>query len=222
MATLNQIVTILAERSGRQYDLVFKRELKTIVHYWRVQILKQTIQKKASQVSYFLNPIVIEIEQVPEIECPIKDGCVLRSKERLPKTLRTSTAPFFYVGDPKFKGLGFSFSQSFNLDFLKYSRNQPANVVRYTFIDGYLYFYNLPKSQRYVGVQDVFESPETLKTVNCDTGETKSCYSDDSEYPMTEDLVQQLIQAILSTELRIQVQSDTKEVPLNVEVNGRS
>lgn len=222
MATLNQIVTILAERSGRQYDLVFKRELKTIVHYWRVQILKQTIQKKASQVSYFLNPIVIEIEQVPEIECPIKDGCVLRSKERLPKTLRTSTAPFFYVGDPKFKGLGFSHSQSFNLDFVKHSRNQPTNIVRYTFVDGYIYLYGLPSPQRYIGVQDVFESPELLKTVNCETGEITNCYTDDNEYPLTEDLVQQLIQAILATELRIQAQSDTKEVPLNVEVNGRS
>ncbi len=222
MATLNQIVTILAERSGRQYDLVFKRELKTIVHYWRVQILKQTIQKKASQVSYFLNPIVIGIEQVPEIECPVKDGCVLRSKERLPKTLRTSTAPFFYVGDPKFRGLGFSYSQSFNLEFLKYSRNQPGSIVRYTFIDGYLYFYGLPSFQEYVGVQDVFESPELLKTIDCETGKSSNCYLDDDEYPMTEDLIQQLIQAILATELRIQVQSDTKEVPLNIEVNGRS
>jgi hypothetical protein len=116
--------------------------------------------------------------------------------------------------------MGFKHSQSFNLEFTKYSRNQPADIVTYTFVDNYLYFYNLPKSQKYVGVQDIFESPEALKSINCETGKVESCYKDDDEYPLTEDLVQQLIQAILATELRIQAPSDTEEVPLNVNVNG--
>ena len=53
MTSLNQIVTILAERVGRQYDLVFKRELKTIVNTWRNTILRQSLKENPRETSHF-------------------------------------------------------------------------------------------------------------------------------------------------------------------------
>ena len=39
--TINQVISLLAERSGKTFDIPFQEELKIIADYWISTILKQ-------------------------------------------------------------------------------------------------------------------------------------------------------------------------------------
>lgn len=209
MTTLNQIVTILAERVGRQYDLVFKRQLKTMVGMWRETILRQALKDNPKDQSYFQSSWTMPIVEDYEVKCPFNYGCVMRTKDPLPSTLRIDQIPFTFIGSPDLK-TSYTFIYPNQLEFANTSRNRKKDAVYYTLLDGYGYFYNLQKKVKYIGVQAI---PTDLYAVGkfkkCNS--TEACYSDDLPYPLTGDLVQRLIQAILGTELKTMIQTNNPE-----------
>lgn len=215
MITLNQIVTVLAERVGRQYDLIFKQELKTIVEYWRATILRQALKDNPRDISYFVRSFEAELVDDFIVKCPFNYGCVKRTKYPLPPMIRNTQTPFQYVGDPDLQS-AYTFIFPYQLKTLSSARNIKKKEF-YTILDGYGIFFGLPNTQEWVGFTGIPQNIDDIKKFK-KCGENVSCYSDDEEYPLTGDLVQRVIQSILSTELRNQVIKPDTEV----EVNGNS
>ncbi len=213
MSSLNQIVTILAENVGKQYDLVFKRELKTIVGYWRATILRQALKDNPRDVSYFQISWIMEVQRDYKVKCPFNYGCVMRTIDRIPQVLRNGQSPLQFVGSPDLE-TAYTYVFPNQLATIQSSRNIKKSAIYYTILDGYGYFYNMPQSQKYIGLQDIpTDLDKVTKYKKCEDS-NQPCYTDDLNYPLTEDLVQRLIQAILATELRRQVPPTSTEVTL--------
>lgn len=213
MITLNQITSILAERVGRQYDLIFKTELKTIVEYWRGTILRQALKENPRDISYFSKSFQVELVDDYIVKCPFNYGCVKRTKEPLPQMIRNTQTPFQFVGDSDLEE-SYTFIFPFQLKSISYGRNLKKKQY-YTILDGYGLFFGLPKSQEWVGFTGIPQNVDDLKKFKRCGDNNIPCYSDDTEYPLTADLVQRVIQAILSTELKNQVIKPHDEVELN-------
>jgi len=214
MATLNQIVTILAERVGRQYDLIFKRELKSIVNIWRGTIVRQALTDNPRDASHFQLSWVMEIKDDYEVKCPFNYGCVKRTVEKIPAGIRINQFPYSFVGSADLKN-PFTFIYTAQLSTIRFSRNIKKNSVYYTILNGYGYFFNIDEDTKYIGVSGIPSNlDEVAKFQRCGD-ETIPCYIDDDEYPMTTDLVQRLIQAVLGTELKNQTKPTDEEVKVN-------
>jgi hypothetical protein len=213
MASLNQIVTILAERVGRQYDLVFKRELKTIVNTWRSTILRQTLKDSPRETSHFQLSWVMPIQKDFKIKCPFNYGCVLRTVDKVPQGLRLNQFPYSFVGSADLE-TPYTYIYPSQLSTIKSNRNARKNNGYYTILNGYGYFYNIDENIKYIGISGIpNDLNEVTKFQKCDG--TAPCYTDDDQYPLTEDLVQKLIQAVLGTELKNQVKPEDTEVKVN-------
>lgn len=207
--SLNDIVSLLAERSGRTFDIPFQEELKMMVDYWRATVMKQALERNPKDRQHFQQSLVMELIKVPLVECPIEYGCVLRTKEKVPSPLRGGSVLFDYIGRATWDKSYSTTNEAFEV-FTSTSPYTGKNV-RYAYRDNYLYVYN-DKKLKYVGVKGVFENPRDLGQFQC--GES-SCYTDDLLYPLSEDMIQQVVSAILKTELRILPTEDKVEVPVD-------
>lgn len=195
--SINKIVSILSERSGRTFDIPFQRQLSDQVDYWRSTILKRSLEKGALRRRHFLHSFTIELEQVPEIECPIQFGCVLRSKSKIPKPIYSNNILFDFVGSADFYK-PFKYADKHQIDKLIHSEYKSLGMY-YTYTNGYLEFYG-NSELKYVGIKSVIDNPKDLYEVQCNNS---SCYNDDSDYPLSLDLIQAVIEALLKTDLNI-------------------
>jgi hypothetical protein len=210
--TAHKIVSILAERSGRTFDIPFQEQLIDMVSYWRSTILKRSLEKGQLRRKHFLQDFVVELEKVPEISCPISYGCVLRSKVRIPKPIYTTNMLFDFVGSADFY-MPFKSVEKQDIPILANSEFKTRGLY-YTYVDGYLEIYG-DSEIKYIGIKSVFENPEDVAEVQCDGD---ACYDWDKPYPLSEDLIQQIIENILKLELRIiKTEEEVPEVEVTQE-----
>jgi hypothetical protein len=214
MASLNQIVSLLAERVNRTFDVPFQEEVKVMVSYWRARIVKNSLKKHPKNRKYMQQSFVAELEEVPKVECPVQYGCAVRTKCKIPKTIAIDGMLFDYLGVATMDK-AFSYVQDEFEQFMSASPYTGKNV-RYAFRDGYVYIYNAPKL-KYIGVRGIFENPTKILDCSCND----DCYSDDDEYPLSEDLLQEVIKSILSTELRSYMPEEDVEVKVNKDAPNR-
>jgi len=219
-ATVNEVISILSERAGRPFDIPFQEELKVIADYWISTVLKQTLEKRPQDRYRFQSSFVLELERVPEIECPIEYGCVLRTKKKLPTPTRGTNTLFDYIGSADFKD---AWNRPVQSAFLEYMECEPVVGKRPkpVYRNDYIYLYgHEAKEIKYIGVQGVFTDFSKLRELRCE--EDDSCFEDDVPYPVTNDIIQQAIQAILSTELRLQpIQEETDIEAVNPSANPK-
>lgn len=207
--SLNKIASILSERSGRTFDIPFQEEMKDVFIYWISTIRKQSLEKKPRDRRYMLQSLTMELEQVPQVECPIEYGCAVRTKLEVPTPLRGNGVLFDYVGNALFTQPFSYTAEEFEAFF---STNEyTGKKLRYSYRDNKLYIYN-DKKIKYIGVRGVFEDPRDLDGFKCNKTD---CYSDDLDFPASADMIQQAISAILKTELRMVAPEDRTEVPTN-------
>src|SRR6478735_5643072 len=99
--SLNQIVSMLADRVGQPFNIPLQEELKLIVNYKRADWIQKIVDKHPEQRKYFLKDFSIELESVDKAQCPVDVDCdVLRTTQKIPLPVRTSYGLFDYVGDP--------------------------------------------------------------------------------------------------------------------------
>jgi len=213
--SINRIVSILSERAGKSIDATFQEELKDIVQYWRATILKDALRKRPNDRNYFMQSFTEKLIQVPKVECPIEYGCILRTERKIPTTIRSGGILYDYVGTPLWDN---SFGMTNGAKDLYFTFNKfTGNRYRYEYKDNYIYIYNASlKNIKYIGIRGIFENPRDLNPFRCNKEE---CYNDDMDYPLSDDLVQQVINAILKTELRLLPIETEKEVNVNKDAN---
>lgn len=210
--TLNEIITILAERVGRQFDQAFKRELRVIVMVWRSRIMRQTLERNPLDRQFFKDGFLLDLEEVSITECPELAGqscTVLRSVKTIPRPVRASGIVFDYIGTD-------DFLQPFDRIQMWYYRFKKTSPVtgdraKYAYKNNRIYIVNNTLIER-IAVEGVFEDPRSVYEMQCDDTAGVKCASDDMDFNTSLEVGQAIIQAILATELRALVKGETPEV----------
>lgn len=216
-ASLNELAEILAERQGRQYDIPFREEMKVMINYWRARLIVDSLNSRPKDRKFFTKWLEIPLEQVNESEFAEYPDCpVLRTVCKIPKAVRANSKEFDFVGKLNKRSV-ISMHEPHLIEVLNSSEYTGKNI-RGALINDYIYVYNelnLPG----IAVNMIPESIEEFKDccLNCDT-----CFTDDEPYPVSADLQQRIIQAILGTELRAVLSEDPKSKEVENEQQERS
>lgn len=214
-ASLNELAEILAERTDRQFDTPFNEEMKVAIGYWRSRLLRDALEKNKKDRMYFRQYFEVPLIKVNISELQgFPNYPVLRTECSIPDPVRANGIAFDYIGSP-------DKLSNFKL-FTEQHELIPALDAQYTgkrpkglWLNGFIYIFNsldLP----YLGVSGVFDDPQAVSAFKCNCG-CDTCFDDDSPYPISGDIQQRIIQAIMSTELHIQTRPNTEAIPVTKE-----
>lgn len=205
MATLRQIAFNLRNiiEGGRtsENDLPSYRQLVFMINYYRTVFIRRDLDR-----NYFLaNDIqqdlgCLNLIEVDEAECcEIEVGCdILRTELKLPKPVRAKNGLLItFVGsvDKKQK---FDIILPERVPYISYSK-YTSKIPRVYYMNGYIYIAN-SRDLTNINVRGVWANPEDVRRFQqCEEGE---CYTEDSEYPMSDDMIEGLTKAILNGEMK--------------------
>lgn len=219
--SLNQLAELLAERAGKKYDLGFKEEMKVAIHYWRQRLLVDSLNSRPEDREFFKVwfDMKLEVTSISTFEGFPEDTCVKRTTKCLPKAIRANGTIVDFIGYlNKEKRIPLTRSLQ-TAKILNQSQFSPAQA-RAVLINGYIYTFNYfgPGISVAMIPEDMSEVPsEGLDCFDCVTNKN-ICYTDDMPYPVSGDIAQRIVQAILATELsRNVVDPKKEEVPVSNE-----
>jgi len=200
MATLQQAASYLAERAGKKTDIPFIREMKDLVVVISARFKADTLGKTPSLDKYYLQRFNVPLQAVDKSdECNAdiaKCDKVFRSIEKVPSPLRYTTNPFSYVGAPD-GSHGFGWT-TFGTEPKRQLKKLTGQFPRHTYINEYIYIFN--KDIDEIGVEGVFSDPRAVAKFKCGG---KPCYSDESEFPIDEQLLKLVYDEIITKHLRL-------------------
>ena len=214
MATLAQITYNIASAVNRQNDLTFIKRLEFMVQYYRSLLIKRDIDSGRKIPQQFIQSLgCLETIEVDAAECcDIQIDCLVRrTKEKIPTSLRLRSGNYFnYVGT--IDGMkNFDRTEDGAISYRKYSKYVSKKPF-YVYKNDYIYIFETEAEA--ILVKGIFENPEDVSVFNNCGGE--NCFDSNSEYPVSADLVQQITQSIMATELRIEnPQNDNNEININ-------
>lgn len=204
-ASINELSEILAERSGRQFDLPFRAELKVMINYWRARLIVDSLNSKPKDRPFFTRWLEVPLEQVNSSDFPDFPDCpILRTKCKIPEPVRANSKLYDFVGKLD-KMSVLPLKEPHEIKVLMESK-YTGKDIRTARINGYIYVFgslNIPG----IAVNMI---PENVEEFNSCSEVCNTTYTDDSPYPVSSDLQQRIIQAILGTELRQVIPSETK------------
>ncbi len=194
--TLNEIISILAERSNRAFDAAYIKQLKEIVISHRYRFLRDTLNKNPQDRRHFLQTIKVEIEETKDLSV-IDCGSTTKvkvTKVKVPSPVRSGSMLFDYVGGTKINA-PYTYIDPVRMSFLFKGKYGNKSIPYYTYIDGMIYTINA--KGKTLSVNGVFADPRKLVDM--------MGYDDDIEFPASFDLTQLIINEVLRTELNVQV-----------------
>jgi len=212
-ASLNQITTIIAGHLDREFDEPFKRMLGPVVDAWRSTLLGRSLDKHPEQRAIYRQTLFVPMEMASNVSCNVSVPLckVAKSKMELPVPLRSGNFTFDYVGSIDGQN-PFQLAAPGTLYYLsagKYSRHS----YFYEYTNGRIEV-RQNKHLPMIRVDGVFDRPMDVMQWNCQqTG--NGCDWWDLPYPATGDLVQMIIQYILTVDYNRPNVPDGKEIEVN-------
>lgn len=212
MASLNAIAEHIAYELKDPLNVVLKENIKFSIKYWRALLIRRDIARNGLS-DEFLQRFYFDLVPVDKADaCNFNLDCqILRSKFEIPTPIRLNNDILFkFVGSVD--GKPWTYTEYEEVPYVAYNKFT-SKEIRYTFVNRYFYIFGNNKLRK-GAVQAPFSDP-TLINTSCTQD---SCYSDDSEFPIAADMLQQITQGILSTEFKIMNLKDN-EVELDTDVN---
>lgn len=212
MASLNAIAEHIAYELKDPLNVVLKENIKFSIKYWRALLIRRDIARNGLS-DEFLQRFYFDLVPVDKADaCNFSLDCqILRSKFEIPTPIRLNNDILFkFVGSVN--GKPWTYTEYEEVPYVAYNKFT-SKEIRYTFVNRYFYIFGNNKLRK-GAVQAPFSDP-TLINTSCTQD---SCYSDDSEFPIAADMLQQITQGILSTEFKIMNLKDN-EVELDTDVN---
>lgn len=209
--TLNEIAETLAERAGRQFSQPFQAEMKALVHVWRSRLVRDTLERNRKDRIFFRQWFEVEMEVIASMTefpgFPVRP--LMRSVCEIPNPLRANNIVFDYVGSLD----GISQFQVFSEQHeIIPALNSPytGDKIKILWMRRRLYAWNTLTLPGLLG-STVFDDVTAIDFLKCKCNQDM-CYDDDKEYPAPREIQQKIIQAILSTELRVPTRQDDEVV----------
>lgn len=193
--TLNTITTEIASQLKKELDEVYKRILAEKVDNWRARLIRNSLEKRPQDAKFFLQDVYIPMERTSEIPaclgapsaCPIS-----RSIKNVPKPLRYGSVLFDYVGSAN-SSVAFTFAGIGTEQYLSAGKYSHKSVF-YGW-DGAKLFIRSRPNLPLAKITGVFETPSEIFEYNCNAG--VECDGWDKPYPVTRDVLQQIVQFIV-------------------------
>lgn len=206
--TLNEITVMLATKEGKQFDEPYKLMLADKVNYWRARLVKNSIEKNQRERKFFKQDLYLPMEYRDLIpDCVGGGDCdISYTVSEIPRPLRANDMLFDFVGSID-GGTAFKESQVGLTYFLKkgkYSKNTIHFEYQFNKIKVYT---KIPA----ILVSGIFDNPEQADKFSCLPGET-SCNFWDKEYPVSNDVLQLIIQSILTVEGNRDANTENKQI----------
>lgn len=199
LVSLNDLVQLLAARVGEPWNTDLQEQMKLVLNYKRAQFFKRLLDQHPEQRRYFYKDFNVALQQADKAECPVDTDCIVkRSKLKVPLPIRSSGGDIFdYVGSSdKTQPYGYA-TPAQVAQYRKYNK-YTSRVSKYYYSNGYLYIY-VDKDVENINVTGVYPDPRQLTAFVCNDG---NCYSDDSQYEIPYDLINDMIRDTLQVELR--------------------
>lgn len=201
MASLNEIAYSIADKLGKPIDFLLVNDIKFSIVNYRALFIRQDYTKNGRYNSLFIQDLgCIPLESVDSAECcTVESGCnVVRTTLILPDPVRLKgLEDFVFVGGiDKITRYTMSIPEEVGyLQYSKYSKNDP----RYYYMNKRAYLYNVPEG--FVNIRGIFADPREAARFNLCEG--ANCYTDDSKFPVPEDMIPGMIAGFVNGELRI-------------------
>jgi hypothetical protein len=199
LVSLNDLVQLLAARVGEPWNTDLQEQMKVVLNYKRAQFFKRLLDQHPEQRRYFYKDFNVELQAADKAECPVEVDCIVkRSVLQVPLPVRANTGEVFdYVGSSdKMQPYGYATPGQVS-QYIQYNR-YTSRKPKYYYANGYLYIY-VDKDTKYVNVTGVYPDPRQLTAFICNGTD---CYSDDSQYEIPYDLINDMIRDTLQVELR--------------------
>jgi hypothetical protein len=214
MASLNEIAINIADNLGQPFDHMLIERIKFNVIHYRAMFIRRD-QDRNNHISPILQQDLgcIPLEEVDAAECcDIESNCtVLRTKYKLPTPIRLKgNSDFIYVGD---------ITKTGPIDLVEPDSLKYLNAGRYSKLGRYYYYLNdriylINTELDYVNVRGVFVDPREVAAFNQCEG--ADCYTDDSKFPIADDMIEGITMGLLNGQFRLIQGSDNKEIKFDV------
>ena len=211
--TLNEITTLIAENLKRPLDDPFKLMLAERINVWRSRLIRNSVDKDERERKYFKQTIFVPMQTKKEIVCGVPfDQCnIAVSKCSIPKPMRANNIYYDYVGN--ITGTK-SFKQfvTGTLPMLmqgKYSKN----TIWFKVENDELKIWGKPEIP-IVMVEGIFDNPQEAAKFNCTCGVTADCDFFNQEYPVSNDILQLIIQSVAQVDFNQPSNSPSTQIPV--------
>lgn len=196
----------------KDLDEVFKRMLAQKVDNWRARLIRNSLERSPNDAKFFHQDIYVPMERVsPLPSCVTAPICpVMQSVSVIPTPVRFGTSLFDFVGSVDgsvaFKEAGIGMD-----DFMKAGKySKSLTLFKYTLKKIQVDHPNIP----YIRVRAIFNSPQDVMIFNC--ASNGDCDYWNMEYPVTGDVLQMIVQAILQ-EFNPPVGPVNKQIEVNAQ-----
>lgn len=201
MASLNEIAYSIATKLGKPIDIMLINDIKFSVINYRSLFIRQDYTKSGKYHQLLVQDLgCVPVEKVDSAECcTVESGCfVYRTKDKIPDPIRLKgLEDFTFVGATD-KISRYTSILPEEIEYLKHNK-YTSKDPRYYYMNEYVYLLNL--QPEYVNIRGIFADPrEVAKFNQCEDAE---CYTDDSRFPVPEDMIPGIINSFISGELRI-------------------
>lgn len=210
--TPNEITTLIATNLDKELDLPFKLQLMERVKYWRSRLIANSVGKEPAQRKFFRQSLYLQMSTQFANDAVAGVGKPQSISTKIPLVVRINTTIFDYVGgidgQSPFReiqpGTGnYLTTGKFAGQFIAY---EYANQRIYTDKT------NVPM----IRVDAIFDDPMAVQELSCSC-QNIECDTWDSEFPCSGDIMQLIVQSILTidynrpdTKPTSEIQVDTK------------
>lgn len=208
--TPNQIAVQLAEPSGRQFDVPFRRMIKDKVIYWTERMVRNTIDKDPRRRAQLLQPLLVPLSPVNN-NLTGHPGNYKKYAEstRIPRPMFANSINFDYVGSQD-GATPFIYSPGLMQDRFGASDKYLGEALRYSYLGGKIQVYRNPD----ISVVLLNYIPANMKEyfefqIACGQA---LCAWDDCEINLPGDILQLVIQSIMQIELKLPIDKAREEV----------
>lgn len=213
MATLNESAEHIAFELKDPLNVELKENIKFSLKYWRATLIRRDVARNGMSTE-FLQRYYFDLIKVDKADaCNFNLDCqILRSKYEIPVPIRLNNdSAYKFIGDVN--GKGWTETEYEEIPYVAYNK-YTSKDIRVAIVNRYFYVFGNTKLRKGM-TQAAWANPSLINN-DCEG----NCYTDDSEFPLPLDMLQQITQGILSTEYKIMNFKDN-EVEINAEPNTR-
>jgi hypothetical protein len=212
--TPNEIAVQLAEPSGRQFDVPFRRMIKDKVIYWTERMVRNTIDKDPKRRAQLLQPLLVPMHSIGN-EATGHPGNYKKYSESLeciPRPMFANSINFDFVGSQD-GATAFIYSPGLMQDRFGSSDKYLGTAPRYSYLGGKIQVYRNPELPA-VLMNYIPANMKEYAEFQLACGQTL-CQWDDCELNLPGDILQLVIQSIMQIELRLPPDKAREEVVID-------
>jgi hypothetical protein len=192
--TLAQIASQICSALDRQTDYILEERVKDLVINERNMLVHREIDKYGVNEAYIqpYNATLITVNASNDPLVP-SSYTLLRTTNKIPLPIRyQSDVPFVFVGSLD-RRLAFSYMRPYLMDSMRTLR-LIGNATKYFYTNEYIYIFNNSKLSEIL-IEAVFTKLDVTQATDDPTG---FLYQDDMEFPLAGDMLNTVIQDIIT------------------------